>query len=96
MSVSGHDPRGELAPRDIRPAIALAGTGLPAPLLIALAVVLAVALFLLLDARRQARLNSEGDHASGEVRLPPSPPPLAIPPARSSRRTCAALTAAGC
>jgi len=68
---AGHDPR---------PVVTLPGTGLPTPLLIGLAVVLALALFLFLNARRQARLDASDDQARALAQLPSNPPPLAIPP----------------
>jgi type IV secretion system protein VirB10 len=79
MTAPGDDPREDWAGGDPRPTIALRGTGLPTPLLIALAAVLAVALFLFLDAHRRARLDALNTGAV--TQLPPAPPPLAIPPA---------------
>ncbi len=80
MTPGERDPREGWEGRDPRPGVALRGTGLPPPLLIALAAVLALALFLTLDARRRARLDALDGHGS-VAQLPPAPPPLAIPPA---------------
>lgn len=74
------DPRVQVEPREPRPGIALRGTGLPTPLLIALAVMLAVGLFLSLDAGRRARRDAQEGHAVAAISLPPAPPALNIPP----------------
>jgi len=71
---------GPNAGNDPRPVVTLPGTGLPTPLLIGLAVVLALALFLFLNARRQARLDASDNQARTLAQLPANPPPLAIPP----------------
>jgi type IV secretion system protein VirB10 len=80
------DPRndwqasGEVLGHDPRPSIALRGSGLPTPLLMALVAVLAIALFLLLDTHRRARLDVMDGRFGSPTALPPSPPPLVIPP----------------
>lgn len=84
-----HDPRDDSTGsdlsddgvrRDLHPSVALRGTGLPTPLLIVLGAVLALALFLFLNARRSARVDAERDQTSASAPLPHNPPPLEIPP----------------
>ncbi len=84
MTAPGDDPRDTRAGLDTyadpRPVVALPGTGLPTPLLILLGMVLALALFLFLNARRQARLDMLDGRAGAVSRMPPAPPPLEVPP----------------
>ncbi len=80
MTSPGADPREERSPTDPRPGVDLPGTGLPTPLLIGLGVLLALALFLFLNAQRQARLDSIGAQTGALAQLPVNPPPLEVPP----------------
>lgn len=81
----GEDPRGDAGLGRYRPEVALPARGLPLPMLAAIAVVLALALFLWLDGRRRATLaDAETPVARARIAdLPPLhiPPPLQqIPP----------------
>ncbi len=78
---AGPDPRDDAPGHDVRPSVALPPAGVPTPLLIALGVVLALALFLMLNAHRRALNAAETGPPLGAVHLPPPPPPLALPPA---------------
>ena len=70
------DPRGQIALP--RPGIALPRDALPVPLLLGLAGLLALALFLFLNAHRLAGQNGKATQAA---RLPDPPPALVIPSA---------------
>lgn len=63
----------------LRPQVALTGRDVPVWLLAAIALVFAVALFFVLDGRRQARQATENPPQQ-VVNLPPPPPLLAVPP----------------
>lgn len=65
----------------VRPVVALPRTGLPTPLLVVMGLLLALGLFLFLDARRRALADGTDDQAAATFRTPAAPPPLAIPPA---------------
>ena len=81
MTGTSTDPRGQDF-EGLRPQVALAARDVPVWLLAVLALIFAAALFLLLDAKRQARLAAEFP-AQQAVTLPPPPPMLTVPqPAR--------------
>ena len=75
MTSAPHDPR----PRDIRPAVPLPREGVPLPLVIGLLAVLAVGLFVMLNAHRQAL--RQGDGAALRPAVIEPAPPLVVPPA---------------
>jgi type IV secretion system protein VirB10 len=70
-----------LAARDLRPSVAPPRDSVPLPLMIALVTVLALGLFLYLNNQRLAQVKgANGDGTAKITRLPPAPPPLAVPP----------------
>ena len=76
------DPR-TLSPtpveESVRPVVALPRQGLPRAVLIALAVVMALILFLVLDARRRSVTQSDTAPQAGDAPAPAPAPPLFIP-----------------
>lgn len=81
MTGASSDPR-EQDFEGLRPQVALAARDIPVWLMAAIALIFAAALFLVLDAKRQARLAAEIP-AQQAVTLPPPPPMLTVPqPAR--------------
>lgn len=74
------DPRVALAGRDVRPVIARPRSGLSGPMLAVIGAVLALALFLVLDARRRAMTDADNSPRTTADAFVASPPPLAVPP----------------
>ena len=79
------DPRTALQYRDVRPMLTRPRSGLSGPMLATIAVVVAIGLFAVLEARRQAPLGENGRRQSTSAALVASPPPLILPPEPPAR-----------
>lgn len=75
------DPRTLLQDHDVRPVVARPRAGLSGPMLAAIALVIAIGLFTVLETRREAALSDAGLRRVTSDGLVASPPPLAVPPA---------------
>lgn len=78
MTVVAEDPRDTLARRDVRPSVARPRSYLTGPAIFGICAILAVILFLILDARRRA-LVEQRDRPTPVTQLPSPPPALALP-----------------
>lgn len=96
MTAVGADPRAATPPSsDIRPVVAKARPPLPGWLLIGFAALAAIALFIVLESRRQSlSAPATRPRASDLARLPTAPPPLFIPPETRSSDLLPAIPAA--
>ena len=80
MTTITRDPRDTLPHRDVRPSVPRPRSYLSGAAIFGICAVLALILFLMLDARRRA-LVAQRDRPAVATQLPAPPPSLAVPPA---------------
>lgn len=78
MTAVAEDPRDTLPRLDVRPSVARPRSVVTGPAIFGISAILAVILFLVLDARRRAVI-AQRDRPAAVTQLPAAPPPLSLP-----------------
>jgi type IV secretion system protein VirB10 len=86
VTIAAHDPREALFTRDVRPIITPPRGAISGAAFAILCAVLAIGLFLLLDARRRALTTGHGAFSASLGAPAAPPPPLVVPPALPALR----------